>query len=339
MTTCHSTLSPLLDLSCALYKGHTLRHVACACVFSLSFSTTWRSLSRHVSLSLTTRLSLDACLSLSPLGCSRLLSLLSPLISPQPPSLASRLVEPSRRLRPRLPPHASRLIPAICPPRGRRLTLPQLSPSLSDRRVPRRIHLFFSTRRRLPVGSRLAEPADLGCQLPRRLLRTGTLLASTRVLTLRPLAATLAIANSAGYHTDLLVSASCVTPLSPLASLLVDETLALRRAPPSSSTASSSTQVQTRPPSPVLLGYPSHTDSPAARGPPDRVQVPIPASMRFVSVLAGPTWDLLHVGHQELCLPQYPLSLPPLCRLEARFFHLSVWGQMKPSSLLMIQRS
>ena len=65
-----------------------------------------------------------------------------------------------------------------------------LGPRLSHRRVPRRLHLF-STRRRLAVGCRLAEPADLGSQLPRRLLRTGTLLASTQVLTLRPFAATL----------------------------------------------------------------------------------------------------------------------------------------------------
>ena len=57
----------------------------------------------------------------------------------------------------------------------------------------------------------------------------------------------LAIANSAGRHTDLLVSASGVTPLSPLASLLVDETLALRRDPPSSSTATRGLRPKSRP--------------------------------------------------------------------------------------------
>ena len=77
-------------------------------VFSLSFvalSLSPRvfslSLARHASLSL------DACL-----GLSRLLSLLGPLLSldPSPPSLASRLVEPERRL------DSTRSPPALPPP-------------------------------------------------------------------------------------------------------------------------------------------------------------------------------------------------------------------------------
>ena len=86
VTTCHSTLSPLLDLSCALYKGHTLRHVACARVLSLTLSLA-TCLSRSPRVSLSTRV-LASRLSAA-LGSSRSLAIYS-RIDPFPPSLASQ---------------------------------------------------------------------------------------------------------------------------------------------------------------------------------------------------------------------------------------------------------
>ena len=83
VTTCHSTLSPLLDLSCVLYKGHTLRHVACARVLSLSLSLA-TCLSRSPRVSLSTRVSASRLS--AALGSSRSSAIYSH-IDPVPPSV------------------------------------------------------------------------------------------------------------------------------------------------------------------------------------------------------------------------------------------------------------
>ena len=88
VTTCHSALSPLLDLSCALYNGHALRHVACAtCALSLSLSSYCVALSLSLSLS-----SRALSLSLSCSTCTSLASFSRALVSQAPPRACSRLV-------------------------------------------------------------------------------------------------------------------------------------------------------------------------------------------------------------------------------------------------------
>ena len=84
-------LAPSRSFVCLYIRGTLcVTSPACVCSLSLSLSRLRGALSlsprvsRSLSLARNASLSLDACLGLSPLDCSRLLSLLSPLFSHRP---------------------------------------------------------------------------------------------------------------------------------------------------------------------------------------------------------------------------------------------------------------
>ena len=70
--------------------------------------------------------------------------------------------------------------------------------------------------------------------------------------------------------------------------------------------------------------------------PPDRVQVLIHASIKFVLVLFGTTWGFLQVEHHGLYYPLRLFQFPPFRHLVGSYIYSADLGQMTPSLMLMI---